>query len=248
MSRFIREPNLPEGKVSMVICGTDDEHILRFFEGNGITVLKNDLNPYIDSSVSAHADMAALYLGNGIVMIDKNQNKLKKELAESDFYVIEAYDEIKDDYPNDVKLNFTVAGEFVIGNFDYADSRLVELIRDKSKINVKQGYCKCSILVVRDNAIVTDDPSIYRNAVKNGIDSLLISKGDICLDGHGYGFIGGASGKISDDTVVFFGDITKHRDYEKINDFLSLHGCIYTCTDVFQLRDIGGIVSLKESI
>lgn len=32
---------------------------------------------------------------------------------------------------------------------------------------------------------------------------LLISSGDIKLEGYDYGFIGGASGKISDNTVVF---------------------------------------------
>lgn len=248
MSRFIRKPNLPEGKVSTVICGTDDEHILSFFEGNGITVLKNDLNPYIDPSVSAHADMAALYLGNGQILLDKNQITLKNELTGLGFNVTETADKIKGAYPYDVKLNFTIAGEYVIGKFPSADIRLPELIGDKSRINVKQGYCKCSALVVNENAIITDDASIHRSALENGIDSLLVSKGDISLDGHGYGFIGGASGKIAADTVVFFGDITEHRDFEAIRNFLSEHGCSFVCTDGLKLRDIGGILPIKEII
>ena len=248
MSRFIRKPNLPEGKVSTVICGTDDEHILSFFKSNGITVLKNALNPYIDPSVSTHADMTALYLGNGHILLDKNQITLKNELAKLGFNVTETADKIKGAYPDDVKLNFTIAGEYVIGNFPFADSTLIELISDKNKINVKQGYCKCSTLVVNENAIITDDASIHRSALENGIDSLLISKGDIHLDGHSYGFIGGASGKISADTVVFFGDITAHRDFESINSFLFKYGCTFVCSDSFKLRDIGGILPIKEII
>ena len=61
-----------------------------------------------------------------------------------------------------------------------------------------------------------------------------------------YGFIGGASVKIAADSVLFFGDVTRHRDFEKINSFLESHGCGFVCTDNGPLRDIGGAVSLIE--
>lgn len=246
MSRFVKNPNLPQGKVSTLVCGTNDKSILGFFGGYGISVLQNAANPFVDPAVSTHADMSVLYLGDGLVLLDKNQAKLRQQLSELGFEAVETDEEIKGTYPDDVKLNFTVTQEYVIGNFGYADSRLTELIGARRKINVRQGYCKCSTLVADENAIITDDPSIHRNAVENGIDSLLISKGDIHLDGHDYGFIGGASGKIAHDTVVFFGDVTLHRDFENISAFLKKHGCGYICTDNSELRDIGGIVVLEE--
>lgn len=246
MSSFIKNPNLPEGKVSTVICGTDDKSILSFLKKQNISVLKNAKNPCIDPCVSTHADMAALYLGDGHILLDKKQIQLKSELSELGYRVSETAEEIKESYPGDIKLNFTLVADFIMGRISDADVKVVELTEPKKKINVRQGYCKCSTLVVGENSIITDDASIHRKVLENGFDSLLISKGDICLDGHGYGFIGGASGKIDKDTVVFFGDVTKHSDFQSIRAFLTKYGCSYVCTDDSQLRDIGGIVALKE--
>lgn len=246
MSRFIKKSNLPEGKVVSLICGTDDKSILDFLNQNGIEIFKNEANPFIDSAVSHHSDMTAVYVGEGKVLIDKNQTKLKEMLCEIGCDIIETEMAVMGEYPDDIKLNFAVTGDCIIGNFPFADSKLLELTEDFKKLHVKQGYSKCSTLIVNENALITDDVSICRKASENGFDCLFVSKGDVCLKGHNYGFIGGASGKISNDTVVFFGDISIHRDFEKIREFLTKHNCKFVCTDNLQLRDIGGIIPLKE--
>ena len=63
---------------------------------------------------------------------------------------------------------------------------------------------------------------------------LLISSGDIKLEGYDYGFIGGASGKISDNTVVFFGNAEMHPYYSSIRELclkikLKLKYCAKIC-------------------
>ena len=244
--KYISKPNLPDGMVRKIICGTDDKDILSFFGKNGISVLKNKPNKDIDFAISTHADMAAVYIGDGKIITDKNQNELIAELEEYGFTVYKTSENIKGDYPGDIRLNFALAGGFAIGNFAYADSVLLDNISLMTQIDVKQGYCKCSVLIVSENAVISDDIAICEKLKNNGFDTLLVEKGDIHLEGHPYGFIGGASGKISKDTVVFFGDISSHRDFEKISDFLYKHGCDYICTDKGVLRDIGGFVSLCE--
>lgn len=246
MIKHILNPNLPQGNVKHIICGTQDKLIADFFDNVGINVLKNEANADIDSSVSCHADMAAVYLGDGKIVIDKNQVLLRQKLRELGFTVIDTSEHIKGLYPDDVRLNFTLTEKNAFGCFRYADYALSENITEKNMINVRQGYCKCSVLVVDENSFITDDASIFKTMKENGFDVLLIEKGDIYLEGHGYGFIGGASGKISHNTVVFFGDITSHTDFEKINEFLRSHGCSYLCTDNGRLRDIGGIIPLTQ--
>ena len=247
MTVFIKNPNLPDSRVEKVICGSKDELILDFFEKNNITVMASGKNKDIDPAVAEHADMAVLHLGGNKIILDKEQKSLKRILNENNFEVYETANAIKGEYPCDIKLNFTLVGDCAVGNFNYADENLIKFLSAKKKINVKQGYCKCSVLVVDENAVVTDDESICRKMLENGFDVLLISKGDITLSGHNYGFIGGASGKISKDTVLFFGDITKHKDFKKINDFLEKHRCRFICTDNSPLRDIGGIIPVSES-
>ena len=246
MMKLIDKPNLPEGKVTALICGTEDEKILSYLERKGIAVIKNAPNLNIDAAVSTHADMAAVHLGGKDIIIGKNQTQLSDGLKKLGMNVLESENPIEGEYPEDIGLNFTLVGTYAFGNFTYADKTLLKATESLERFNVKQGYCKCSVLVVQENAIITDDEGIHRKASEKGLCSLLVSKGDISLDGHPYGFIGGASGKIAKDRVLFFGDIEKHCDFNKISSFLSGHGCTYECTDKGVLRDIGGIVSLCE--
>lgn len=246
MINYVMSPNLPECRVSAVICGTDDELIIDFFNKLNIIVYPNVKNTRIDPAVSSHADMAVLHLGGKYILVDRRQTKLAKLLKDEGFDVNFTDNCIEGDYPNDVRLNFTFAGDKLIGNFKYADENLKSFAGKYNLLNVRQGYCKCSLLVLNENAVITDDESIYREMLKNSVDCLLISKGDIALTGHEYGFIGGASGKISKSDVVFFGDVKKHRDFKSIDEFLKKHGCNYICTDDSVLRDIGGIIPIIE--
>ncbi len=244
MSRSINTPNLPKGKVNAVICTDRDKAVSDFFKAKGITVLSNQPNPDIDPAVSFHADMAALHTGKNNIVLDKRQKELKEELIRIGFTVYETETEIKGSYPDDIRLNVAVMGDFVFGNISYTDKNALNLLSDKEQVTVKQGYTKCSVLAVNENAAITDDEAICRKMHEKGIDCLLITKGDISLPGHGYGFIGGSSGKISETEIVFFGDAAKHRDFPLIQSFLQKHGCTFLCTDNGPLRDIGGIIPL----
>lgn len=248
MMKFIEKPNLPKGKVTTVICGTEDEKILSYFERNGISVIRNAPNGYIDPSVSIHADMAAIHLGADCIIVDKSQTALSAKLKSQGMSVFETKERISGDYPQDIALNFTLIGDKMFGKIPFADEVLMKEAEAFEKVSVNQGYCKCSVLVVDEKALITDDEGIRRKALEKGIDSILVSKGDVSLDGHPYGFIGGASGKITEDTVIFFGDVENHRDFEKIKAFLSSHGCFYECTDKEALRDIGGMIPLCEEM
>lgn len=244
MSSIINSPNLPSEKVKALICTDRDRAVIDYFKRKGITVLSNRENPDIDPAVSFHADMAALHTGKNNIVLDKRQKELKEELIRIGFSVYETEKEITGNYPDDIRLNVAVMGDFVFGNMLHTDKTALKLLSDKKSVTVKQGYTKCSVLAVNENAAITDDESIYRKMSEKGIDCLLINKGDISLLGHGYGFIGGASGKISENEVVFFGDAAKHRDFPLIQSFLQKHGCTFRCTDNGPLRDIGGIIPL----
>ena len=73
---------------------------------------------------------------------------------------------------------------------------------------------------------------------------LTVSKGAVKLAGYSYGFIGGASGKISSDTVAFCGDIDTHPDSDAIRAFLSKYGIKALSLDDNSLYDIGSIIPL----
>ncbi len=247
MIRFIEDPNLPEGRVVKAICGEIPYEAEKLLIDRGIELLSCSENKLIDPSVSTHADMCALHLGGDIIVVDKAQNELIAQLKKHNFSVIETTEKIAGEYPSDIKLNVALFSGNAVGAFRYTESAVLDNITDYKKFDVKQGYSKCSILPINDNALITDDTSIY-NALKNAFNVLLVEKGDITLVGHGYGFIGGASAKISKDEIFFFGDIRNHRSYKEISEFLFLHNCKAVYPENVPLTDVGGMVTLCEYI
>ncbi|MBQ3136047.1 MAG: hypothetical protein IJB74_01060 [Clostridia bacterium] len=246
MSRFIAKSNLPESDVKALICGGLNKELIKYFTDIGIEIYLTQVNKNIDPSVSEHCDLSALYLGNGKIITDKCQFALIERLQSDGFDVINTVKFVSGSYSGDCILNHTLIDKYIIGNSKIFDEAVLRECKNFKLISTKQGYCKCSVLVIDEKSVITDDESIARSCRLNGIESLLISKGDIRLNGHEYGFIGGASGKISKDKVVFFGDITKHRDYLKINEFISERGMKIISFD-FPLTDFGGIIPVKEN-
>ena len=79
---------------------------------------------------------------------------------------------------------------------------------------------------------------------KYNIEVLAIRPGYIALPGYDYGFIGGCSGLLKKNLLVFNGNISLHPDSDSILSFCKNHG-----TDVYSLSkgvltDIGTITPL----
>ena len=198
----------------------------------------------LDLPVATHADMLVFVLGKRIFCYDDYYNKNRRifGVAEDDGYeIVRISPPIDSKYPNDVALNVFKIGNFLVGNLKYVAKEILEYANflGLSLIDVKQGYSACSTLVLDDNTAITADKSIFEALAKIGKRVILIDQGGIKLDGYDYGFIGGAS-CVLDDTVYFFGDITKHQNYDKIHtaiEALKMNEFSISCEDVF---DFGG--------
>ncbi len=245
MTKFIEQPNLPQKKVTSVICGELCRELNDYLDSIGIERICIAPNNDIDPAVKYHADMAAIHLGFDKILVGKNQTALAEILSEKTFDVYLSDSDLKGEHPFDIPLNFFAVSGKLIGKIEFADKKLIDLTDELIKINVRQGYSKCSCLIVDENSVITDDKSIADMLKGYDFDVLYISKGDINLNGHDYGFIGGASCKISNNEILFFGDITKHTDYKKIAEFIEKHGCKVKYFD-FPLTDFGGIIPILE--
>ena len=94
------------------------------------------------------------------------------------------------------------------------------------------------------DAVVTADSGIYLAAKSHSIDSLLISQGGVGIEKYGYGFIGGASGKLCKGKTAVFGNILSHPDGKKILAFANAHGEEIISLGEAPLFDYGGIVRI----
>lgn len=149
-------------------------------------------------------------------------------------------------YPAHAIFNGCSTGKYFIHNLKYTAPDLLKAVRKEGQIevHVAQGYAKCSCVVVDEDSIITADRGIWREAVKAGMDVLLIEKSQVILKGYPYGFLGGASGKVGN-TIIFNGDITRHSDYARIRDFIESRGLEIMYFKEYRLTDIGSIIEAK---
>lgn len=210
----------------------------------GHTVISSDTVDTFPIPEQKHADMQILPINNDIFLINECTvlaEKLPKER------LLFCYKKAGNKYPEDILLNFLYLNNTLYGKLSAIDKNLVDFCEENSikTVNINQGYARCSTLVLNEKAVITSDLSIEKALKKDGVEVLLISSGNIILDGYDYGFIGGASGKIDENTVVFLGNITNHPDYRRIENFCENHNTSIKiiCKDM-PLTDIGGIVKI----
>ncbi len=244
--RFLKNPNLPENKVTTVFANVDDNALKMRFEDLSIKVVNVNENTLLDAPVSYHADILANYVGKSTFLVDKNQTELCNFIKNCDGKTV-IIENIKSPYPNDCLLNFADIGDYIICNKSILTDEIVDLLPEKVIIDVKQGYSKCSVCICKHNTIITDDISIY-NAVSqyDNIKSLFVEKGSVRISKYNYGFIGGCCGLIDKDILLFNGDLSTHTDFDKIINFLYDNGINYIDIKGKPLTDIGSIIPIME--
>lgn len=195
-------------------------------------------------NISRHADLFVFSLGNKAIISPNLFKSVEKKY--SNFNLIKGNTILKKKYPYDIAYNIAFTGKYAIHNFKYTDIVAYNLLLDNNieLLDIKQGYSKCSIVVVDENSIITSDLGIYER-LKNKLDVLLISEGYVKLSGFKYGFLGGASGKINGE-LIFYGNLEKHIDFKKIINFIERKNVEYKYFADFELEDIGSIIEIRR--
>ncbi len=198
-----------------------------------------------------HADMQCISVNDKVYVL-KGCETLVESLKSEHINVIETNDNHNGKYPNNIKLNIKIIGNYAIGKKSSIDSLLLEeLIKNNYQfIDVKQGYSGCSCTKITDNAIITADNSIYKALKNTEIDCLKICDGNIELFGASKdttGFIGGASVQLDNNNILFFGNIKNHHDYSKIHTFCKKYDVRIHHINEIELTDIGGAILLNNS-
>lgn len=244
---YLKNANLPEKKVKTVVAGGLSEKTERSLNKYGVQIIKIQPANTVDSRISSHSDLVFLPLGGDNSAIAKEADYLTQTAPIGGMNLLKSEMFLSDKYPLDCPLNCIIIGKYMICNVDTVRKDVLEYCRRNSFeiINVKQGYTKCSVVPVSENAIITDDFSIYSEC-KDKLNVLFVEKGFVCLDGFEYGFIGGAAGKLGRDLLAFTGCISDDSLRSKIEDFCSLHNvkCVYLSDE--KIYDVGSLIPITE--
>ena len=194
----------------------------------GFTLVHLPAFSTLSAPVASHPDMLLFRMKNKLFCHKDYapiaDRQIQTILSNTDLELVLTDDPVSDAYPHDVSLNLVFTGNFLMGKSNTVAKKVKEYAKENgiSLISVKQGYTKCSCVVL-ENGVITADTGIATAAQKIGLDCLLISHGNVTLPEYDYGFIGGASG-VYQNTVFFCGNIKAHPDGERIVNFCHLHG------------------------
>lgn len=248
----LKNPNLPSGRVRTVLLGEQaGENIHGALRERGITILSVPADDRLDPPVRCHADMLVHPLGGREVVVPRTSGKpdgFIRRLEERGFEIVRADGCLSREYPADIRLDAARVGSFLFCVPRATDPVILRYCRSHGIeiVPVKQGYAKCSVCVVDETSIITSDPSIAQAGARIGLSVCSVRKGAVRLDGYEYGFIGGCSGKLGPDTLVFTGDLHTHPDGNAILEFLRMHGIQALSLCSGPLVDVGGILPLEE--
>ena len=251
MADFVLHANLPK-RAEYVIIGAKYAHLLEEpLKMCGIVPLFVPDNPNVDERLSGHADLSVFHAGGEEIWLAPylRESAFATRLAALGAQVHIADIAQSAAYPHDAQLNIAALGGAFIYNPKVSYAPVIEYLTDVRGMRgapVRQGYAKCSVLVVDERSIITQDAGIARAARGIGLDVLEIAPGHVVLDGFEYGFLGGAGFMPAADIMAFTGTLDAHPDRARILAFLAAHGVNAVYLTGLPVFDIGSAIPISE--
>lgn len=204
-------------------------------------------HPNLMEPVNGHPDMVMMqYDDRTLIVCPEEYEYYHEKLAVRGINVIEGANQLRREYPFNIPYNAVRIGNTILHKSSYTDDRVVEMaIVDKLlRVDVKQGYTKCSVINLQNHGIITADRQIAELARDIGIDSLLVSSGNVGLNGFEYGLIGGATG-YHDGRLFLTGTPDHHPDFNAIRSFIETKGIQLVYLSKNPIYDYGTIIILN---
>ena len=218
----------------------------------GYRLVEIEKSENVYSEISSHVDIFTTKIGDTLIVEKSKYDDLVFMLKNTEYNIISGKEEVGLNYPDDIKYNVCIVGNYAVHNFKYTDKTVLKLLNDNSYelINVEQGYTNCSIAVIDDSSVITTDKKIAEKLIANNISVLLLDYvPDIKLkDEYGNysnmtGFIGGAIARV-DNNIVIFGDLEKIDRNNKIREFITKRNLKIIEFKDLDVIDYGGIVEI----
>ncbi len=230
----------------VIVAGNINKESIKTLEKFNVDIFTTSKCDSVYDEISYHTDIQMFIDGRNIIIEPKLYDKYVEELNKENNFIIEKGESfLTDSYPKDIMYNSCIIGKYFIHNLEYTDKKILEYI-DKNnyeKINIKQGYSKCSISIVDENSIITSDKGIAKELSKY-LDVLYIEPDENIRLGNMAGIIGGATGLI-DNNWLINGDINRLKECDKIINFVKQKNKEIVCLNNGEIEDVGSILFIK---
>ncbi|NLT50276.1 MAG: hypothetical protein GXX85_05090 [Ignavibacteria bacterium] len=173
-----------------------------------------------DNYLSGHPDIFLFQLGNSIIYAPNTPKSFIEQLRRENLDLVKGSREIAKGYPDCAAYNAVISEKYFIHNLTISDETLLKAAETKEKINVKQGFTRCSLLHLKDDKFISSDKGIEKELIKNGCKVLYVKPEKILLPGCRHGFFGGCAG-VNGNNVFVIGSLKYIDDGNSVKDFIS---------------------------
>lgn len=250
--KAIVNPFVPNEKVSgAIVDGRISKETMNNFAQMGIHIVETPYCRDLYPQIAGHPDILLHPVTKKDFIVAPNIfTYMKKILLPLGYNAICGEKVLSRNYPDNIAYNVARISKYALHHTKFTDPVLRNLLEENgiTLIHVKQGYSKCSVCVVTDQAIITADRGIAKAVEKLGIEVLLITPGYIALPDMEYGFIGGSTGFVDKKKLAFYGNVYNHPDCKRIIDFLSAFDVEPICLGNGVLKDFGSIIPLIQMV
>ncbi len=248
--RYIETPCIPKNQVVLAVV---DYRISAEAEASltsmGMELIKTMPCPDLYEAINGHPDIILYPVGHDRVILAPNvYGSLAPTLEKKGFAVTKGATWLARNYPENIAYNVLRIGGLAFHHTGHTDPEILKVLEEQQiqLVHVNQGYSKCAVCILDERHIITSDYKLAQTTEKYGVESLLVKPGSIGLTGMEYGFIGGASGLISEKSIAFTGTIEQHEDGVKIAAYIEKCGLDLVSLNTGQMTDIGSILPLFQ--
>lgn len=191
-------------------------------------------------TISGHPDIFMCQLSNELIIAPGIEEHVREAIKSKGYRVITGSKEPQALYPESARYNAVVTGELLIHNLKITDPSILERCDHLKHVNVKQGYTRCNLLPLNENAYITSDRGIEKALLALNKDVLYVDPLAIVLKGQKHGFFPGCCG-IYNNMLYITGSLEHHHQGGAIRSFATSYGINITELFTGRLTDIGGI-------
>ena len=173
MDKFVLNPNLPDNTETVLIGEKYVPALKGPLELLDVELIGVPANCRVDPRLSSHADLSVLHAGgeNFFLAQRLNNTEFADKLIKKGCKICFCAENQAEKYPFDAMLNICSIGNAFIYCPKVSDETVVsyQTGQGRTGISSRQGYCKCSVCVLDQKAIISADKGISRACKSAGL-------------------------------------------------------------------------------
>jgi hypothetical protein len=198
-------------------------------------------------AISGHPDIFFTQIDNQLIVAPNLPDIFKKQLQESEIDFMIGHQPVGSVYPETARYNAVVTSNYFIHHPHISDQEVKNYCGDKIHLPVKQGYTRCNLIFIHENAAITSDEGIAKKLQAANVETLFVRPQGIQLPGFDHGFFGGCCGMWANQLFIL-GNLSHFSEGEKVRRFTVKHGLEIVELCDAPLFDGGGIFFAESNV